>query len=144
VYGPRADVVGSVASVIPRWLDRIDRGEPFEIYGDGAQTMDFIYVTEVARANILACRCPATHDVFNVGSGVETSANELADSLLQLTGSPVKPVRRPEIPTHVRRRCADTRRAEQILNFTSRVTLPVGLRSLLAWRREYSDGLKKS
>lgn len=138
VYGPRADVVGSVASVLPRWLDRLERGEAIEIYDDGLQTMDFIYVTEVARANLLACQSTATHEVVNVGSGIETTANELADLLLRMTGSQEAPIRRPEIRTHVRRRCADTRKAEHLLQFRSQVALQDGLSALLEWRRVQS------
>src|SRR5689334_21315610 len=87
VYGPRMDVHGLYTEVLIRWMERIERGEPPLIFGDGSQTMDFVHVRDVARSNILAAQADVTDDVFNVASGVETSLLELAETLLRVMGS---------------------------------------------------------
>src|SRR5689334_17236744 len=73
VYGPRMDTHGAYTEVLIRWMDRILEGKPPLIFGDGLQTMDFVYVTDIARANLLAMQSSVTDDVFNVASGAETS-----------------------------------------------------------------------
>src|SRR5689334_20283962 len=73
VYGPRMDIHGAYTEVLIRWMDRIIEGKPPLIFGDGLQTMDFVYVTDIARANLLAMQSSVTDDVFNVASGAETS-----------------------------------------------------------------------
>ena len=86
VYGPRMDIYGAYTEVLIRWMERILGGEPPLIFGDGKQTMDFVYVTDIARANILAAQSPISDDVFNIASGTETSLNELAEALMQGDG----------------------------------------------------------
>ena len=78
VYGPRMDVHGAYTEVLVRWMERIERGEAPLIFGDGSQTMDFVHVDDVARANVLAESDAVTDQVFNVASGVETSLLDLA------------------------------------------------------------------
>ena len=73
VYGPRMDVHGAYTEVFIRWMERIAAGEPPVIFGDGQQTMDFVYVGDVARANVLAAQRRVDDEVFNVASGIETS-----------------------------------------------------------------------
>lgn len=135
VYGPRHDHPRNTTQIIPRWLDRLDRGEPPIILGDGEQTMDFVYIEDVARANLLAAGSDVTEGAFNVASGVETSANDLARLLIELTGTPVTPVHQGTDPAHVRRRWAATERAWQALGFRAQVDLRDGLTRTLAWRR---------
>ncbi len=77
-YGPRMDIHGVYTEVLVRWMERIAAGQPPLILGDGLQTMDFVYVDDIARANILAATAPVTDEVFNVACGVETSLLELA------------------------------------------------------------------
>src|SRR6476619_6188416 len=72
VYGPRMDIHGKYTEVLIRWMDRIAAGEPPLILGDGHQTMDFIYIDDVARSNVLALASDCEDDVFNVASGTET------------------------------------------------------------------------
>src|SRR5258708_1494662 len=91
VYGPRMDVTGVYTEVLIRWLDAIEANRPPLIFGDGTQSMDFVYVTDVARANILAAQCDVTDEVFNVGTGKQTSLKEFCDLLLRLTNSPMRP-----------------------------------------------------
>src|SRR5690242_13789610 len=87
VYGPRMDVHGVYTEVLVRWMERIAQGQPPLIFGDGSQTMDFVYVEDIARANILAATADATDEVLNVASGVETSLAELAAKMLEVMGS---------------------------------------------------------
>ncbi|MGH9451950.1 MAG: NAD-dependent epimerase/dehydratase family protein, partial [Terriglobia bacterium] len=91
VYGPRMDLDGVYTEVLIRWLDAIDAGKPPRIFGDGTQSMDFVFVEDVARANLLALESDVSDEAFNVGTGVQTSLSELCDQLLQLTGARLRP-----------------------------------------------------
>jgi UDP-glucose 4-epimerase len=134
VYGPRMDIHGKYTEVMARWMERMAVGEPPLIFGDGTQTMDFIYVDDIARANILALQSAATDEVFNVASGIETSLNELATLCAKVMGSDLKPEYRPERSANpVPRRLADTSKAERILGFRAQVPLEEGLRRLVEW-----------
>ena len=137
VYGPRMDVYGAYTEVLIRWMERIDAGQPPLILGDGKQTMDFVYVEDVARANILAAQADVTDEVCNVASGVETSLNDLATALLRVMESDLHPEYGPERKVNgVSRRLADTRKALRLLNFETRVPLEEGLRQMVAWWRK--------
>jgi UDP-glucose 4-epimerase len=137
VYGPRMDIYGAYTEVLIRWMERIAMGRPPVIFGDGTQTMDFIYIEDVARANILAAKSSAIDDVFNVASGVETSLNDLARGLLQVMGSDLSIEYGPERKVNpVPRRLADVSKARQLLGFEARVGLDEGLRRLVEWWRE--------
>jgi UDP-glucose 4-epimerase len=136
VYGPRMDVYGAYTEVLVRWMERIDAGEPPLIFGDGSQTMDFVCVDDIARANVLAAEASVTDAVFNVASGVETSLDELANTLLRVMGSdlsveygPVRTVNR------VPRRLASTSRARNALGFEAETDLEEGLTRLVDWWR---------
>jgi UDP-glucose 4-epimerase len=134
VYGPRMDIHGKYTEVLIRWMERIASGQPPLILGDGKTTMDFVYIEDVARSNILALQSDLADDVFNVACGVETSLNELADALLRVMGSELEPEYGPERKVNpVSRRLADTTRARQLLGFEARVGLDEGLRRLVAW-----------
>jgi nucleoside-diphosphate-sugar epimerase len=136
VYGPRMDAHGAYVEVLVRWMQRIAAGQPPVILGDGTQTMDFIYVDDVARANILAAQSDVTDDVFNVASGMETSLNALARALLVAMASPLAPEYGPVRAVNpVPRRLADTGKAHTRLGFTARVGLEEGLARLVAWWR---------
>jgi UDP-glucose 4-epimerase len=137
VYGPRMDVHGLYTEVLVRWMERISEGTPPLIHGDGSQTMDFVYVDDIARANILAACADATDEVFNVASGVETSLAELAEKLLEVMGSTLQVQFGPERAVNkVSRRLADTSRAREELGFEARVGLEEGLARLVDWWRE--------
>ena len=136
VYGPRMDVYGLYTEVLIRWMERIERGEPPLIFGDGSQTMDFVHVHDVARANVLAARADVTDDVFNVASGVETSLLELAEALLRVMGSDLAVEHGPARAVNgVTRRLADTGKAADVLGFRAEVGLEEGLRRLVDWWR---------
>jgi UDP-glucose 4-epimerase len=134
VYGPRMDLHGKYTEVLIRWMQRIDAGLPPIIMGDGRQTMDFIYIDDVARSNVLALASDAQDQVFNVASGTETSLNDLATSLLKVMGSDLAPEYAPERSVNpVSRRLADTTNASRILGFRSEVSLEDGLARLVDW-----------
>lgn len=134
VYGPRMDLHGKYTEVLIRWMDRIAAGQPPLILGDGQQTMDFVYIDDVARSNVLALSSEADDEVFNVASGTETSLNELAAALLKVMGSTLRPEHGPERGVNpVPRRLADTRKAERLLGFKSQVSLEDGLTRLVDW-----------
>ena len=136
VYGPRMDIHGAYTEVLIRWMERIAQGLPPLILGDGTQTMDFVYVEDIARANLLAARAGVTDDVFNVGSGQETSLNGLAEALLRVMGSELRPMHGPARKVNpVPRRLADTSRAKRLLGFEATTSLEEGLRQLVAWWR---------
>jgi UDP-glucose 4-epimerase len=128
------DVHGVYTEVLVRWMERIAAGEPPLILGDGAQTMDFVYTEDIARANILAAEADVTDAVFNVASGAETSLNELAAALLEAMGSSLEPVHGPARAVNgVAKRLASTSRARGSLGFVAEVGLDEGLRRLVEW-----------
>ncbi|AXT85839.1 NAD-dependent epimerase [Aeromicrobium sp. A1-2] len=136
VYGPRMDVHGLYTEVLVRWMERIDDGEAPLIFGDGMQTMDFAFTTDIARANILAAASNVTEGVYNIASGTETSLLDLANTLLDVMGSSLSVVHGPERAVNgVTRRLADTTAAERDLGFRTQVDLAHGLAELVGWWR---------
>ncbi|QUS35106.1 NAD-dependent epimerase/dehydratase family protein [Falsirhodobacter algicola] len=135
VYGPRMDLHGRYTEVMVRWMERIARGEPPIVFGDGLQTMDMIDVRDVARANVLAAKAAVSDRVFNVGAGTETSLLGLAGLLAQGMGRPdLVPVHAAERAVNpVPRRLACTRAAHEALGFDARITPEQGLRDLIDW-----------
>jgi UDP-glucose 4-epimerase len=138
IYGPRMDYKGTYVSVIMKVLDRIDAGEPPVIFGDGSQAYDFVHVSDVARANILALQADATDEFFNVGIGVKTTIRELVDLLLEITGTDLQPEYRPQEQMFVTHRVGSTEKAEKLLGFRATIPLEEGLRSVVEWRRKDS------
>ncbi len=138
VYGPRMDVFGKYTEVLIRWLECLDRGARPKIFGDGLTSMDFVYVEDIARANILAAKSDLVDEVFNIASGAETTLLELLQTLLKVTGqTDIQPEFLPERKINpVPRRLADIIRAEEKLGFRSQVGLEEGLRRLVEWRRQ--------
>ena len=136
VYGPRMDIYGVYTEVLIRWMERIANGEPPLIFGDGTQTMDFIYTDDIARANILAAESSATDVVANIASGTETSLNELAAATVAAMGSDLEAAYVEERKVNpVSRRLADTSRARDLFGFEAEVSLEEGLRHLVDWWR---------
>jgi UDP-glucose 4-epimerase len=141
VYGPRMDVHGVYTEVLVRWMERIEAGQPPLIFGDGSQTMDFVYIGDIARANLLAAEADVTDVAFNVASGVETSLLELAETLLRVMGSDLHVEHGPERAVNkVSRRLADTTAAQEQLGFVAEVGLEEGLTRLVDWWRAERAG----
>ncbi|RSM73296.1 NAD-dependent epimerase [Actinoplanes sp. ATCC 53533] len=137
VYGPRMDIFGLYTEVLIRWMERIESGTPPLILGDGLQTMDFVHVADIARANILAARADVTDDVFNIASGTETSLKELAEALSEVMKSDLAPEHGPARAVNgVTRRLAETGYAAEKLGFRAELGLHEGLRGLVEWWRE--------
>lgn len=141
VYGPRMDIHGKYTEVLIRWMECIEAGNPPTIFGDGLQTMDFVHVHDVARANILAATASSSDAVFNIGSGTETSLLDLAKLLL-------KTMQRPHLKSQfaaerkinsVSRRLAGTEAARRSLGFEATISLDRGLADLVEWWRSESS-----
>ncbi|HEY2478709.1 MAG TPA: SDR family NAD(P)-dependent oxidoreductase [Solirubrobacterales bacterium] len=136
VYGPRMDVHGLYTEVLVRWMERIAEGKPPLIFGDGEQTMDFVCVPDIARANVLAAEADVSDRVYNVASGTETSLRGLAEALLRTMGSDLDIEFGPERAVNgVTRRLADTSAAERDLGFKAEIDLERGLADLVEWWR---------
>jgi UDP-glucose 4-epimerase len=134
VYGPRMDIHGLYTEVLIRWMQRIAAGQPPLIFGDGAQTMDFVYTTDIARANILAAASDVTEGVYNIASEQETSLRGLAEALLRTMGSEQHIEFGPERQVNgVTRRLASTEAARRDLGWTATVGLEDGLSRLVDW-----------
>jgi UDP-glucose 4-epimerase len=146
VYGPRMDIHGVYTEVMIRWLDRIAAGDPPLIFGEGKQTMDFVYIEDIARANMLAAKSDITDEVFNVASGTETSLLQLLETLLKVIGSDLRPEFREERKVNpVSRRLASVEKAERLLGFKAEVGLQEGLRRLVSWKgQEERENVSKS
>ncbi|MGZ3600854.1 MAG: NAD-dependent epimerase/dehydratase family protein [Ktedonobacterales bacterium] len=136
-YGPRMDIHGVYTEVMIRWMDRIDQGLPPLIFGDGLQSMDFVYVKDIARANIAAMKSDASDEALNVASGTQTTLNELSEMLCEIMGQPdLRAEHREERKVNpVRHRLASTTRSRERIGFSATVDIRDGLRELVAWRR---------
>jgi UDP-glucose 4-epimerase len=134
VYGPRMDVYGKYTEVLIRWLDCIKKRTNPIIYGDGLTSADFIYVTDVAKANILALLSDTTDEVFNIGTGKETSLKKLLLTLLRVNHSDLSPIFKSETTVNpVKRRWADITKAKKMIRFEPEVPVEKGLKLLSEW-----------
>ena len=139
VYGPRMDAFGVYTEVLIRWMERIAAGQAPLILGDGAQTMDFVFTEDIARANLLAAASDATDEVFNIGSSTEVSLLQLAELLQQVMGSELPLEFGPARAVNgVTRRLADITRAREVLGWKPEVSLEDGLLRLVTWWRSAS------
>jgi len=141
VYGPRMDVHGVYTEVLIRWMERMAVGQAPLVLGDGKQTMDFVDVRDIARANILALEAPATDDVFNIASARETSLLELAQMLAVAMGrSDLVPEFGPARKVNpVNRRLADIAAAQEHLGWRPGIALEDGLADLVSWWRNAAE-----
>lgn len=136
VFGPRMDTLGAYTEVLVRWMERIDRGLPPIVFGDGADTMDFVYVEDVARAFLLAATRGSSGEAYNVASGVETSLKDLADALIRAMSADIGVEHAPaRAGSPVPRRLASTTKAKAELGFAAEYTLDEGLQRLVSWWR---------
>ena len=136
VYGPRMDVHGLYTEVLVRWMERIADGRAPLIFGDGRQTMDFVCVPDIARANLLAAQSDVVEGTYNIASGTETSLLELAQALLRVMDAEIGVEHGPERAVNgVVRRLADTSAARRDLGFEAQIDLEEGLRLLVEWWR---------
>jgi UDP-glucose 4-epimerase len=133
-FGPRQNDK-AYAGIVPVVIKNVLRGKPIEIFGDGEQTRDFIFVKDTAAAAIEIYRCPDTRSrVINVASGQEISINELVEKMLQIMNAEKHTVIHSQPrPGDVRRHCADISRARQYFNFSPRTDIHKGLEVTTNW-----------
>jgi len=138
VYGPRQDYQGAYIAVIMKMLDAIDRGESPTILGDGSEAFDFVAVEDCAQANVCAMKASSTDAFYNVGTGTRTSLKQLAELLLELTGStkPINYAPRSQA-TLVRNRIGCPKKASEEIGYTAAIELREGLQRLIDWRASH-------
>ncbi|OLD34385.1 MAG: hypothetical protein AUI19_03335 [Myxococcales bacterium 13_1_40CM_2_68_15] len=134
-YGPRQDPTSPYASVISKFCASVAASEGIEIYGDGGQTRDFVYVGDLTAALELAGERPVVGQIINVGSGSATSVNEVARLVSEIAGAPIRTKHSEPRPGDVRDSRADITRAAAKLGFAPRTSLREGLGPTLAWYR---------
>ena len=124
-------------------LNKIDKNEPPTINGDGTQAYDFIYVEDVARANVLALKSTSSDEFYNVGSGVQTTISDLCELILKLKNSDLKVTYRPYSKDDARRlvqnRIGCPKKASKDLDFNYAYSLEDGLKRLIEWRHNSKD-----
>lgn len=130
VYGPRQNPHGE-AGVVAIFCNRIKYGNPCEIFGDGKQTRDYIYVEDVARANILSLN--AQDVTLNIGTAIETSVNDIVSTLTRVTTRDVQVVYTPRRSGEVDRIALEIKRAEEFLGWTPHINLEDGLYQTWEW-----------
>jgi nucleoside-diphosphate-sugar epimerase len=137
IFGPRQDPASQYAAVIASFIDRMLRGEPPVIYGDGSQSRDFTYVDNVVRANLLAAAAPsqACGRVYNIACGRRIDLNELVGLLNEILGTRLAPRHDPPRPGDILHSLADIGRAREVLGYEPRVDVTEGLRRTVDWYR---------
>ncbi|MCR4327249.1 MAG: NAD-dependent epimerase/dehydratase family protein [Nanoarchaeota archaeon] len=140
VYGPNQDQKAVYSGVIPIMLNKIDLNEEPVINGDGSQAYDFIYVEDVARANILALKSEQTDQFYNVGTGIQTSIKELCELILNIKKSDLKvrflPYQEGDSRALVKNRIGCPKKAKKELDFEYKYSLEEGLKKLIQWRKD--------
>jgi UDP-glucose 4-epimerase len=138
VFGPNQDQTAAYTGVIPIMLNKIEANEPPTINGDGSQAYDFIYVEDVARANVAAMKSDTNIGFYNVGTEVQTSIRELCDLMLKLKDSTLKVTYKPysadDARQFVQNRIGSRQKAEKEIGFKYKYSLEEGLQKLIKWR----------
>ncbi len=141
VFGPRQDPGSPYSAVIPLFITAILKGQQPKIYGDGHQSRDFCFVTNVVHANLLAADAPgAAGKVFNIACGQTTSLLQLLDKLNRLLGTDVKPIHEPPRAGDVRESLADISQARRILGYEPQVGFDEGLGRSIEYYRQLVAG----
>jgi UDP-glucose 4-epimerase len=140
VYGARQDYKGTYIAVIMKILDRIDQGLPPIVYGDGSQAYDFIYVSDVGRANVCSLKSDAVDRFYNIGMGIQTTIKELTERIIEITGASCNILYESAGQTFVTNRIGSTNLARGGLGFEANITLTEGLQRLIEWRRSHKTG----
>ncbi len=132
VFGPRQDPNSEYAAVIPKFITRLLNGKPPIIYGDGEQTRDFTFVTDVVQANVKAMKSDAS-GVFNIGGGRRVSLNQLASTLVKLIGTQCDPIYEAPRAGDIRDSLADITRAREAFGYDPQYPVEEGLRQTVVW-----------
>ena len=137
VYGPRQSPDSDYAAAIPIFIRRLLEGHAPVIFGDGNQRRDFVFVSDVVRANLLAAECSeAAGGIFNICSGTEVSILDLVETLSKIIPGAALPEFGSPRPGDIYRSLGDPGRAAQVMNFQPRVSLVEGLDQTVDWMRE--------
>ncbi len=140
VFGPRQDPKSEYAAVIPRFTTRLLAGLPPIVYGDGEQTRDFTFVSNVVDANWIAATHPnAKGEVFNIGCGTRTTLNQLVRELSLIIGTRCEPSFQPARQGDVRHSTADVDKAKRVLGYSPAVSLKEGLLRVVDWYRTHPE-----
>jgi nucleoside-diphosphate-sugar epimerase len=140
VFGPRQDPNSDYAAVIPRFSTLMIAGKQPTVYGDGEQTRDFTFISNVIDANWKAATNPnAAGQAFNIGCGTRTSLNQLIEQLNSILGSSLKPIYEATRKGDVRDSVADVSKARTMLDYTPAASLETGLRRVVDWYRPGSE-----
>ena len=131
VYGPRQNTDAFYTSVIPLFIKSIMNNQPPTITGDGSQTMDFVHVNDVARANVMALANDCCPDFYNVGTGTETNIKQVCDMLLSLMKSKLKPIYKQANSIDVNHRRSDITRIMSELKWKPEINLSDGLQTVI-------------
>ena len=138
VYGPHQDQTAAYTGVVPIMLNKIEANEAPSINGDGSQAYDFVYVEDVARSNVQALLSDQDFGMYNVGTEVQTTINELCELILELKNSDLKvqynPYSEDDARAMVKNRIGSKVKAEQDLGFKYKYELKEGLEKLIQWR----------
>jgi len=133
VYGPRQNPDGDYAAVVPKFAQRMKAGQPPIIYGDGLQTRDFVHVSDIVRANLLACECDeAIGQIFNVASGRASSLLDLVEALNHARAARLRPIFEPARAGDIRDSVGSSERIAAALGFKIETPLAMGLAQLAA------------
>jgi UDP-glucose 4-epimerase len=138
VYGPHQDQTAAYTGVVPIMLNKIEANESPVINGDGSQAYDFIYVEDVARANVDALKSETAFGMYNVGTEIQTSIRELCDTILDLKKSDLKVTYKPysadDARALVQNRIGSRKKAQKEIGFFYKYELREGLQKLIDWR----------
>jgi UDP-glucose 4-epimerase len=134
VYGARMDTDGRYTEVMIKWLDCVKNNTAPAIFGDGTDSMDFVHVKDIAKANILALLSDVIDEAFNVGDQVETNLSQMLQALLKVNNASLEPVYKEANSINpVSRRLADISKAQKMLGYEPSITLEAGLKELSDW-----------
>lgn len=143
VYGARQDYKGAYIAVIMKMLDNLDKGIAPKVYGDGSQAYDFVNVVDCARANVCAMKAGTTDQFYNVGTGKRTSIKQLAELILEITGSKLQIQYEPAGQTFVKNRIGCPKKAAQEIGYQYSIELRQGLEDLIAWRNSHQEEVRR-
>ncbi|HTF02699.1 MAG TPA: NAD-dependent epimerase/dehydratase family protein, partial [Bacteroidia bacterium] len=136
IFGPRQNPAGAYAAAIPLFIDGLLNNKPVYINGDGLQSRDFTFVSNVVKANMLALTAPSEKvrgQVFNIAAGGSTSVLEIFNALKKFSGSSVEAIHREDRKGEIRDSCADVSKAKAALNYEAEVNSETGLRLTVEW-----------
>jgi UDP-glucose 4-epimerase len=137
VYGPRQHYRGTNSLYIAESFDRIDRGLPPIIYGDGSQSYDYVYVEDVARANVLSLKSPVSGESFTIGTGMSPTVSDVVRMIIETTGTSFEPIYEPQGDRfRLKSIFLDVTKAERVLGFKAEVPMREGLIRYYDWRKK--------